>query len=43
MILYQVEISEGLILLFTDKSNTQIYLIVPEKVQAFDIFAMPHR
>lgn len=38
MILYQIEISEGLILFFTDKSNTYISLMVLEKVQAFDIF-----
>lgn len=43
MILYQIEISEGLILFFTDKTNTHISLMVLEKVQAFDIFAMPHR
>jgi len=38
-----MEISEGLNLFFTDKFNTQIYLIVLEKAQPFDIFAVPHR
>lgn len=43
IILYQIEISEGLSLFSTDKFNTEIYFMLLQKVQAFDIFAMPRR